>query len=123
VKKVLLVEVSIAVDTLGLKKLWVDVPSWECRVLALKSSSMASALDIYVFGWDGTQLKAKTIQLNTAAFSILKTHLIDSVLDTLAAQDPRYKIDHLNKRIRIWHPYFRTAQDDPSIVFSNPRNT
>jgi hypothetical protein len=38
VKRVLLVQAIYDGVKINLKKIWVDVPSWECRVLALKST-------------------------------------------------------------------------------------
>ena len=47
------------------------------------------------------------------------------MLSYLALQDKRYAIanEYLNKRVRVNQDYFRTAQDDSSIVFSTPFNT
>ena len=47
------------------------------------------------------------------------------MLANLAKQDKRYEIDeqYLSDRVRVSNEYFKTAQDDTSIVFSNPWNT
>ena len=44
------------------------------------------------------------------------------MLVNLAEQDKRYKIDqeYLGYRVRLDKKYFKTAQDDASVVFSNP---
>jgi hypothetical protein len=47
------------------------------------------------------------------------------VLANLAEQDERYKIDreYSSFRVRVAARYFKTAQDDDSVVFSNPWGT
>ena len=47
------------------------------------------------------------------------------MLANLAKQDKRYEIDekYLSDRVRVSRSYFKTAQDDASIVFSTPCNT
>jgi hypothetical protein len=47
------------------------------------------------------------------------------VLANLAEQDERYKIDkeYNSFRVRVAARYFKTAQDDASVVFSNPWGT
>ena len=47
------------------------------------------------------------------------------MLANLAKQDRRYEIDeeYLSHRVRVDKDFFRTAQDDASVVFSTPWST
>ena len=47
------------------------------------------------------------------------------MLANLAKQDKRYEIgeQYLSRRVRLGRSYFKTAQDDASIVFSTPNDT
>ena len=58
VQRVLLIQAIYAGDKLELKTIWLDVPSWECRVFALKSTIIVNTLHFYVFGWDMKALQA-----------------------------------------------------------------
>ncbi len=62
VDRLLLVQSIYAGGNLELKTIWVDVPSWECRVLALKSTSLKNTIHFYVLGWDKKNLQALTLQ-------------------------------------------------------------
>jgi hypothetical protein len=50
-------------EKLQFKRIWIDVPSWECRVFALKSTTLKNTMYFYVIGWDGQALKALTVQV------------------------------------------------------------
>jgi hypothetical protein len=39
------------------------VPSWECRVFALKSTTLKNTLNFYVIDWDGKALQELTVQV------------------------------------------------------------
>ena len=86
---------------------------------------MPSTLLFYVFGWDTKTLQASTIHVNTSEFKVIKTEIIGPVLLHLLKQDSRrYKFLKLfrNNRVRVDKQHFKTAQDDPSIVYSTPWN-
>ena len=55
-EKVLLVQAIPADNSVTMKKLWVPVPSWECRVLALRSAISPTSLYFYVFGWNRSEI-------------------------------------------------------------------
>ena len=52
-------------EKLQFKRIWIDVPSWECRVFALKSTKQKNTMYFYVIGWDKKEkaLKALTVQV------------------------------------------------------------
>ena len=52
VRRVLLIQSTYSGDKLENKTIWVDVPSWECRVFALKSAIVKNTMHFYVIGWD-----------------------------------------------------------------------
>ena len=87
VNKVLLVKVTMIGREQSLKKLWIDVPVWECRVLAQQSDFHDDDLFFYVFGWDEKQLQVKTFQVSATHLSLVKIHPTCSVLGTLATLD------------------------------------
>ena len=60
-----------------------------------------------------------------ALFRLVETVNIGPVLANLAKQDRRYEIDeeYLSHRVRVDKDFFRTAQDDASVVFSTPWST
>jgi len=60
VNKVLVIQAIYAGDKVELKMIWEVVPDWECRILAVKSTS-TSLIYFYVFGWDKRALQACTI--------------------------------------------------------------
>ena len=66
VDRLLLVQSIYSGGKFELKTLWVDVPSWECTVLALKSASLKNTMHFYVFGWDEKALQALTLQVDVA---------------------------------------------------------
>jgi hypothetical protein len=63
VKRVLLVQAIYDGVKINLKKIWVDVPSWECRVLALKSTISDYLVHFYVIGWDEKALQALNVEV------------------------------------------------------------
>ena len=66
VDRLLLVQSIYSGGKFELKTLWVDVPSWECTVLALKSANQKNTMHFYVFGWDEKALQALTLQVDVA---------------------------------------------------------
>ena len=52
VRRVLLIQSTYSGGKLEHKTVWVDVPSWECQVFALKSAIVKNTLHFYVIGWD-----------------------------------------------------------------------
>ena len=52
VRRVLLIQSTYSGGKLEHKTIWVDVPSWECRVFALKSAIVQNTVHFYVIGWD-----------------------------------------------------------------------
>jgi hypothetical protein len=51
--------------------------------------------------------------------------MIGPVIEYLAKQDKRYDNakQYINERVRVYKYYFKTVQDDPSIVYSTPMMT
>ncbi len=52
VRRVLLIQSTYSGDKLQHKTVWVDLPSWECNIFALKSATMKNTLHFYIIGWD-----------------------------------------------------------------------
>ena len=87
------------------KTIWLDVPSWECRVFALKSTQLKNTMYFYVIGWDEEEevLQALTWQVEETKFREAKFELLGPVLLYLALQDKRYAIanEYLSNRVRV----------------------
>ena len=66
VDRLLLVQSIYSGGKFELKTLWIDVPSWECTVLALKSASLKNTMHFYVLSWDRKALQALSLQIDVA---------------------------------------------------------
>ena len=64
VGKVLFIQSTYSGGKLEHKTLWVNVPSWECRVFALKSATAQRTVHFYVIGWDKQALQALIVQVD-----------------------------------------------------------
>ena len=51
IKRVLLIQSTYSGGKLEHKTIWVDLPSWECSVFALKSAIVKNTVHFYVIGW------------------------------------------------------------------------
>jgi hypothetical protein len=63
VNRALLVQSIYSGEKLHFKTMWLDVPSWECRIFALKSTKLKNVLYFYLIGWDGEMLQALAWQV------------------------------------------------------------
>jgi hypothetical protein len=78
-------------DEVFLKQLWIDVKNWECRVMAIKSQERPGILIFYVFGWDGTILKALSKSVDTKNFTFTKGEKQEhGVFNNLMSMDTAY---------------------------------
>jgi hypothetical protein len=125
ISKVLLVQATRVDDKVFLKQLWIDVKiddkiwiekktekkSWECRVMAIKSQERPGILIFYVFGWDGTILKAlsKSVDTKNFTFNFMKDKKEHSVFNNLLPMHEDYTQLASNKRVRVWQRYFKAA--------------
>lgn len=57
VMRVLIIKATVKGQTLKLEQIWLNVDSWECKVLALPSRNMPGSIYFYIFGWTGSQLE------------------------------------------------------------------
>ena len=64
VGRVLLIQSTYSGGKLEHKTIWVDVPSWECSVFALKSAIAQKTVHFYVIGWDKQALQSLTVQVD-----------------------------------------------------------